>query len=100
MSESDTMFDERDRCTTHALYQSKLWQRDHGQHPQNANPNGPTLEGIAQCIGRPFGGGGAEAQRWGHRQEEWSKEFVEKVQSIIDETPRWCGDPLVQSGGQ
>ena len=21
-------------CTTHALYQSKLWQQDHGQHPQ------------------------------------------------------------------
>ena len=26
------------RCsTTHALYQSKLWQHDHWQHPQNAN---------------------------------------------------------------
>ena len=27
------------RCTTHALYQSKLWQQDHCQHPQNANPD-------------------------------------------------------------
>ena len=43
------------RCTTHALYQSKLWQQDHCQHPQNANPDGSTLEGTAQCIGRPFG---------------------------------------------
>ena len=24
------------RCTTHALYRSKLWQQDHCQHPQNA----------------------------------------------------------------
>ena len=51
------------RCKTHALYRSKLWQQDHCQHPQNANPDGSTLEGIAQRIGRPFGGGGAEGQR-------------------------------------
>ena len=57
------------RCTTHALYRSKLWQQDHCQHPQNANPDGSTLEGIAQCIGRLFGGGGAEAQGW-HCQED------------------------------
>ena len=68
MSESDTMFNKRDRrCTAvHALYRSKLWQQDHCQHLQNANPDGSTLEGIAQCIRRPFGGGGAE----GHRQED------------------------------
>ena len=42
------------RCTTHALYWSKLWHQDHCQHPQNANPDGSTLEGTAQCIGRPF----------------------------------------------
>ena len=33
------------RCTTHALYRSKLWQQDHCQHPQNANPDGAT------CLG-------------------------------------------------
>ena len=43
------------RCTTHSLYRSKLWQQDHCQHPQNANPDGSTLEGTAQRIGRPFG---------------------------------------------
>ena len=37
------------------LYRSKLWQQDHCQLPQNANPDGSTLEGTAQCIGRPFG---------------------------------------------
>ena len=26
------------RCTTHALYRSKLWQQDHSQHPQNGLP--------------------------------------------------------------
>ena len=33
------------RCTTHALYRSKLWQKDHRQHPQNANPDGSTCPG-------------------------------------------------------
>ena len=43
------------------LYNScSLWQQDHCQHPQNAIPDGSALEGTAQHIGRPFGGGGAE----------------------------------------
>ena len=54
------------RCTNHPLYRSKLWQQDHCQHPQNANPDGSMLKGTAQRIGRPFGDGGAE----GHRQED------------------------------
>ena len=54
--------------TTHALYRSKLWQQDHYQHPQNANTDGSTIEGTAQRIGRPLGG--AEAQGWGHPQED------------------------------
>ena len=29
-----------------------------------------------------------------------TKKFMEKVQAIIDETPKWCGDPLVQLGGR
>ena len=58
------------RCTIYALYWSKLWQQDHCQHPQNANPDGSTLEGTAQHTGQRFGGGGAEAQGWGHRQED------------------------------
>ena len=49
MSESDTMFNEQDqRCTTVqfiTLYQSNLWQQDHCQHPQNANPYGSTCPG-------------------------------------------------------
>ena len=33
------------RCTTYAFYRSKLWQQDHCQHPQNANPGGSTCPG-------------------------------------------------------
>ena len=29
----------------HAFYQSKLWQQDHCQHPQNANPDDSTCPG-------------------------------------------------------
>ena len=54
------------RCTTHGLYQSKLWQQDHCQNPQNANPDGSTLEGTAQRIGRLFGGGEAEVLSESH----------------------------------
>ena len=33
------------RCTTHALYRSKLWQQDPCQHTENANPDSST------CLG-------------------------------------------------
>ena len=38
------------RCTTHALYRSKLWQQDHYQHPQNANLDGSTCLGWWKQI--------------------------------------------------
>ena len=38
--------------------------------PLPANPDGSTIEGTAQRFGRPFGGGRAEAQGWGHSQED------------------------------
>ena len=71
------------RCTTHALCRSK----DHYKHSQNANPGGSTLESTAQRIGQPFGGGGVEAQDTARKTQ--TKEFIEKVQAIIDETPQW-----------
>ena len=59
MSESDTMFNERDqRCATVQLMHSidpSYDSQNHCQHPQNANLDGSTLEGTAQRIGRPFG---------------------------------------------
>ena len=33
-------------------------------------------------------------------RKTWTKEFIEKVHAIIDETPQRCGDPLVQPGGR
>ena len=85
------MFNEWDRrcaAVQPMLSTYKLWQQDHCQHPQNANLDGSTLEGTAQRIGQPFGGGGVEAQGWGHCQKTRTKEFIEKVQTIIDETPQ------------
>ena len=76
------------RCTTHALYWFKLWQQGHCQHPQNANPDRSTLEGTAQRIGRPFGGGGAKPKAEDTTRKTRTKEFIEKVQAIIDETPQ------------
>ena len=48
-----------------------------------ANPDGSTLEGTAQSIGRPFGGGGAE----GYRQKD-PDQWVYREGPIIDETPQ------------
>ena len=44
----------------------QVMKQDHCQHPQNANPDGSTLEGTAQRIGRPFRGGGAEVSSESH----------------------------------
>ena len=76
------------RCTTHALYRSKLWQQDHCQHSQNENLDGSTLEGIAQRNGRPFGGGGAE----GHRQEDPDQEVHRKGSGNL-----WWNSPATYS---
>ena len=68
--------------------------------PSKCKSRCSTLEGTAQRIGRPFGGSGAEAQDWGHRQEGPEQGDHRKGPTIIDETPQWRGDPLVQSGGR
>ena len=73
------------RCTTHALYWFKLWQQDHCQLPQNANPYSSTLEGTAQHIRRPFG---EVVERKDTARKIQTKEFIEKIQAIIDETPQ------------
>ena len=55
------------QCSTSEIRDAPLYnscslpiQQDHCQHPQNANPDGSMLEGTAQHIWRPFGGGGVE----------------------------------------
>ena len=90
------------RCTTHALYRFKLWQQNHCQHPQNANSDGSTLEGRAQRIRRPFGGGEAEVSsgfKWGPHHATshfWSR--LESQHQSVTGCAEECGDPLVQSG--
>ena len=84
------------RCKTHALYQSKLWQQD-------------SLPAPSKCKFGQFNAGGhfsthrttfLEVVEWKPKAEDtarkiWTKEFIEKVQAIIDETPQrvvipWC----------
>ena len=64
MSESDTMFNERDRrCTAVQLMLSTDPTFDNRTIASTLKMQiqmVQTLEGTAQCIGRPFGGGGAE----------------------------------------
>ena len=84
------------RCTSHALYRSKLWQQDHCQHPQNANPDGSMLAGTAQRIVRPFGGGGAQVSSEGHIMPRHilevglkvnTKVYLDVLKSVMI---RWC----------
>ena len=92
------------RCTTHTLYRSKLWQQVHSQHPQNANPDGSSFQGTAQCIGRPFGRLLLWSLEW--FQERATSCYLTSSKSAWKSTPKctWmcrrAGDPLVQSGGR
>ena len=88
------------RCINHALYRSKLWEQDHCQYPQNANLDGSTLEGTAQGIGRPFGGGGAETQGWGYHATSHLRSRLESQHQSVPGCAEECGDPLVQLGGR
>ena len=92
------------RCTTHALYRSKSWQQDHCKHPQNANPDGSTLEGTAQRIGRPFGRLWLWSLVWFQvRATSCTSYLRSRLESQHQSVPgctEECGDPLVQSGGR
>ena len=83
-------------CTTHALYRSKLWQQDHCQHPQNANPDGSTCPGWWK---KNYGYGLWCGFKWGphHVTSHLRSQLESQYQSV----PGWaeeCGDPLVRSG--
>ena len=104
MSESDTMFNERDRrnaavqlmLTTHTSYDNrtiastlKMQIRTVQRLRAQLNVSDDPLEVVER---KPKVKDTARKTR--------TKEFIEKVQAIIDETPQWCSDPLVQSGGR
>ena len=88
------------RCRTRALYRSKLWHQDYCQHPQNSNPDGSTLEGTAQRIGRPFEGGAAKSQGWALHATSHLRSRLESQHQSVPGCAEECGDPLVQSGGR
>ena len=104
MSESDTMFNERDqRCAavqpmlstdlsynnrtiaTTLKMQIRMVQRLRAQLNASDDP----LEVVER---KPKAENTARKTR--------TKEFIEKVQAIIDETPQRCGESLVQSGSR
>ena len=88
------------RCTTHALYWSKLWQQDHCQHPQNANPDGSTLESDEKKVSG-YSYGLWCGFKWGlHNATShlWSR--IESQHQSVPGCAEECSDPLVQSGGQ
>ena len=81
------------RCwITHSLYQSKLWQQDHWQHPQNANQDCHELQGCAQDDENKVSGYGYDTSHLRSRLES-------QHQSVPGCTEE-CGDPLMQSGGR
>ena len=102
MSESDTIFNERDRrCAAVQLMLSTDPSYDNrtiASTFQNANPDGSTLEGTAQRFGRPFGGGGAGAHGWGHHASSHLRSRLESQPQSVPGCAEECGDSLVQSG--
>ena len=92
------------RCTTYALYLSMLWQRDHSQHPQNANLDCHEQQGRAQddekkvsshgyCLWCGF--------KWGpHHATSHLRSRLESQHQSVPRCAEECGDPLVQSGGR
>ena len=90
------------RCTTHALYQSKLWQHDHCQHPQNANldcreqhgrAHGDENKVFGYCYDLWWG------FKWGpHHATSHLRSLLESQHQSVPGCAEECGDALVQSG--
>ena len=104
MSESDTMFNERDQgCAIVQLMLSTDPSYDNRtmastlkmqiQVVQHLKAQLNTSDNLLEVVER-------KPKAEDTARKTWTKEFIEKVQAIIDETPQWCGDPLVQSGGR
>ena len=90
-----SIFNEQDqRCTAVQLMPSTDPNYDHRTlpAPSKCKSDGSTLEGTAQHLGRPFGGGGAEAQSWGHRQEDPDHRVHRKGPGN-----HWCNSPAAYS---
>ena len=88
------------RCTTHALYRSKLCQQDHCQHPQNANPDGSTLEDDENKVSGYGYGLWCGFKLGPHHATSHLRSRLESQHQSVPGCAEECGDPLVQSGGR
>ena len=100
----DTVFNERDRrCTTVQLMVSTNPSYDNKTIASTLKMQIQTVQRLRAQLNAsddPL-----EAAEWKPKAEDtaWqtrTKEYIEKVQTIIDETLQQCGDPLVQSGSR
>ena len=92
------------RCTTHALYRSKLWQQDPCQYRQNANPDVQRLRAQLNALDDPsdsYGYGLWCGFKWGlHHATSHLQSRLESQYQSVPGCAEECGDPLVQSGGR
>ena len=104
MSESDTMFNERDRrCAAVQLMHSTDPSYDSRTIASTLKMQIRTVQRLRAQLNTsddPL-----EVVEWMPKAEDTArktrtKEFIEKVQAIIDESPQRCGDPQVQSCGR
>ena len=88
------------RCTASALYRSKLWQRDHCQHPRWIATNN---RDVPRVMKTKFGYGYGLwcGFKWGpHHVTSHLRSRLESQQQSVPGSAEECGDPLVQSGGR
>ena len=98
MSESDTMFNERDRRCSLPIQVMTT-----GPLPAPSKCKSGTVQRLRAQLNAsddPLRVVERKPKAEDTARKTWTKEFIEKVQAIIDETPQRCGDPLVQSGGR
>ena len=104
MSESETMFNERDRrCAAVQLMLSTDPSYDNGTIASTLKMQIRTvqrLRGLLNASDDPLEVVERKPKAGDTARKTRTKEFIEKVQAIIDQTPQRCGDPLVQSGGR
>ena len=104
MSESDTMFNERDRiCAAVQLMASTDSSYSNRTIASTLKMQIRTVQSLRAQLNAS--GDPLEVVKPKPKVEDTirktrTKEFIEKVRAMIDETPQWCGDPLVQSGGR
>ena len=104
MSESDTMFNERDRrCTAVQHMLSTDPSYDNRTIASTLKMQIRTVQRLRAQLNAsddPLGGVERKPKAEDTARKTRTNEFIEKFQAIVDETPQRCGDPLVQSGGR